>query len=1047
MRARPTSLLLLVLLSASAELACTTTQQPAAPRALERPEHLDVVCMHLYDRQDNGDLIAVPPSARPVSQCGSSASSAESWVSSANRLLGFVSQGARGELALVDFTGQGTVDVERGVPGVTSIPVGADVRDVASGSDGRLVFVSSADPAKPAIYAVPTERVLGPLDNATPDAARVALAVTSWPSCALPEAPGSITVIAHPERGATEAPYDVIVALPGREGRDGGGKLVVIDPRPFARGAGLDASAGTTVAPGSLAACPVIGAISLDSALPTRFAAPRTWSNGVDYAEVDTSSVAPSVSATCSASVSVASPSIAFAPGARPIAGAVARVNDVLFVADESLPLVHVIDVSNPAAPVERNPLVLTKRNKITRPFGVPAIAVGPTTRRYTRPLYAVDGEDGSLAVFEVDDNVGRDVQVPMRRPNAELNPFQPIDRIAFSAPVRTLTIARNDVPVDTTAAGSLAASATGLLCNPSPNAVDALGAYRDLGGAYRAGDANARFPLGPTRLRGVFAFAGLSTGQIVILDVDDWDAPCRRPDPMSAAAGLAASPFAVPQDAPTSPDDLNPYHVPFAYNSSMLALGSPVTGEGVFPVSAPNRARSRYLLRSDASGGSRLPYLTQAPLLSDGTASLPTTGPNARMSPALRPTAPETGIADPSWVTGLTAIDPTQKSLDPLYAQSSTWLPEGPAIGPRFSYEDLTTQVDQDWYVARDGALPGFGSTRGKLTVDARQTTMTLASLSGPLCERGIEDYRIGLARAQLMQRELRAAGLPAIDGLENRVTDYVQLVGDVPLQGDPWWSAPDWEDGGTCSDPSGPTADTRFDFCSRLYGVGDVGARNVQRDFPILEAYADRLSLGLFSTAGNPTASEASIPSRFVAKVDANSSIWLQRARCCFAKQSAYRVRAGSQWVVTGTARGFMHHVQTRASDSACVLSCDASDRLLNSRALEVPRPAAGTSVAAPNRRSPLAYRNPSFAFVLWAGENPSQRGWLWQFSTRGQFIPYVWDMTSAGLSSGTVNVLLSEIVSLDAFGQLAIVDSGARGIVVFDLSTMAFAATPYL
>jgi hypothetical protein len=1047
MRARPSSLSLLSVVSLSALAGCTTAQQPATPRALERPEHLDVACMHLYDRQENGDLVAVVPSARPLSQCGSSASSSESWVASANRLVGFVSQGARGELALIDFTGQGTIDVERGVPGVSAIPVGANVVDVATGADGRLMFVSSADPAKPAIYAVPTERVLGPLDNATPDAARLPLAITSWPACALPEAPGAITVVPHPERPSTEAPYDLIVALPGREGRDGSGKIVVLDPRPFARGAGLDTSAGSSVAPGSLAACPVVGAISLDGSTPTRFGAVKTWGNGVDYAPVDTSAVAPPISTTCSALAPTASTTIAFEPGARPVAGAVARVDDTLFVADATLPLVHVIDLSNAAAPVEKNPLVLTKRDRTTRAFGVPAIAVGPVTRRYTRPLYAVDGEDGSVAVFEIDATVGREVQVPMRRPNPELNPLQPVDRIAFSAPVRTLAIARNDVPVDTTATGSLTASATGLLCNPSPNAVDGRGAYRDLGAAYRASDANARFPLGPTRLRGVFAFAGLTNGQVVILDVDDWDAPCRRPDPMDATANLGASPFAVPQSAPSGVDDLDPYHVPFAYVTGTSATGSPVTGEAVFPVSAPHRARSRYLLRSDASGGSRLPYLAQAPLLSDGTASLPTTGPNASDSPALRPTAPESNIADPAWVSGLTSIDPTQKKLDPLYAQASTWLPTGAAIGPRFSYEDPTTQLDQDWYAARDGALPGFGTTRGKLTVDARQTSMTLASLSGPLCERGIEDYRIGLARAQQAQRELRAAGLPAVDGLETRVTDYVQLLGDVPVQGDPWWSAPDWDEGGTCSDPAGPSADTRFDFCSRLYGSGDSAARNVQRDFPILEAYADRLTLGLFDTAGNPTASETSIPARFVAKVDANSSIWLQRARCCFAKQTAYRVRAGGQWIVSGSASGFLHHVKTRASDGACVLSCDVADRLLNGRTLEVPRPAAGTSVAAPNRRSPLAFRNPAFSFVLWAGQKPSQRGWLWQFSTRGQFIPYTWDMTSAGLSSRTVNVLLSELVPIDPFGQLAIVDAGSRGIVVFDLSTMSFATTPYL
>ncbi len=1032
---------------AAAAAGCTTTAQPSIPRALERPEHLDVACMRLFEPNAAGILTPVTPAARPLSECGSPASSSASWTSSASRLVGFVSQGIRGEVAVLDLSGQSAVDLEKGVPGVTSIPVGANVRDLATGADGRMLFVSSSDPKKPAIYALPTERVLGPLDDVTPIEARPPMVLTSWPACALPEEPGAITIVPHPERGANEAPYDVVVALPGREGRDGGGKLLVLDPRPFARGAGLDTSAGDAVAPGSLAACPVVGAIRLDASAPARLAPSRTWPNGVEHGVVDTSTVAPPVAVGCTAFAPTDPLTVAFAPGARSAAGAIERDGNRLFVADEALPLVHVIDVSNPTEPVEREPLVLTKSRKSTRAFGVPAIALGPVTRRYTRPLYAVDGEDGSLAVFDIDDTTGREAQQPMRRPNPEFNPAQPVDRVAFSSPIRTLAMARHDVPVDTTAAGDLVASATGLLCNPSPNALDANGAYRDLGAAYRANDPNARVALGPTRLRGVFGFVGLASGQVVILDIEDWDAPCRRPDPMDAASNLAASPFVVPQSPAVSRDDLDPYHVPFAYTSGSTMLGSPVSGEAVFPVSAPNRPRSRLLLRSDAAGGGRLPYLTQAPLLSDGSASLPTTGPSADQSPALRPTAPDLGVADPAWVTGLTSIDPALKSLDPLYAQASTWLPTGPAIGPRFAYEDLTTHLDQDWFVTREGALPGFGTTRGKLSVDASGTTMTLASLSGPLCARGIEDYRIGLARAQQVQRELRAAGLPAVSGLEQRVSDYVQLVGDVPAKGDPWWSASDWEEGGTCSDPAGPSADTRYDFCARLYGQGDGALRNVQRDFPILEAYDDRLTLGLFDTAGNPTASEVSIPNRFVARVDASSSLWLQRARCCFAKQAAYRVRAGGAWLVSGSTSGLLHHVKARANDGACTLTCDAADRLLNGRVLEIPRPAAGTSVAAPGRKSPLAFRNPAFSFVMWSGARASERGWNWQFSVRGGFVPYTWDMTSLGLSQRSVNVLLSEMVPLDSFGQLAIVDAGARGVVLIDLTTMGFGATPYL
>jgi hypothetical protein len=43
--------------------------------------------------------------------------------------------------------------------------------------------------------------------------------------------------------------------------------------------------------------------------------------------------------------------------------------------------------------------------------------------------------------------------------------------------------------------------------------------------------------------------------------------------------------------------------------------------------------------------------------------------------------------------------------------------------------------------------------------------------------------------------------------------------------------------------------------------------------------------------------------------------------------------------------------------------------------------------------------------------------------------------------------VNVLLSEIVPVDPFGHMAVVDAGSRGITLFDLATMSVAVTPYL
>ena len=143
------------------------------------------------------------------------------------------------------------------------------------------------------------------------------------------------------------------------------------------------------------------------------------------------------------------------------------------------------------------------------------------------RPFEPIS-DDGRPAFSDVTDPMTAD-RFPMRRPHPELNPFQPPDRIALGAPVVAVAFARHDFPLTRVKGVSVPNAKTGLLCNPNPN-LDPQGDPADLGVYYRANSTDPTVGLGPGRLRGVFAFATLSNGQIVAIDVDDWDAPCRRP-------------------------------------------------------------------------------------------------------------------------------------------------------------------------------------------------------------------------------------------------------------------------------------------------------------------------------------------------------------------------------------------------------------------------------------------------------------------------------------------------------------------------------------
>ena len=81
------------------------------------------------------------------------------------------------------------------------------------------------------------------------------------------------------------------------------------------------------------------------------------------------------------------------------------------------------------------------------------------------------DGQNGSVMVFDITDPVSSPHE-PLQRPHAELNPFMPPDRLAFSAPVATLAFVQHDWPLPSQTEGSNPINQyTGLLCNPSPDA------------------------------------------------------------------------------------------------------------------------------------------------------------------------------------------------------------------------------------------------------------------------------------------------------------------------------------------------------------------------------------------------------------------------------------------------------------------------------------------------------------------------------------------------------------------------------------------------
>lgn len=995
-------------LGASAS-SCATTPPNVPVRTFERAQKVDVVCLRV-NQADGTPLDFADIRALPQGECAPVPALANG-AALPNHLYATVTQTTRGELAVVDLTAGGVVDEDRSTPGINFIPVGVNPTDVVTASDAQMVFVSSADPNHMAIYGIPSVRLLGDQQGPAP------LRLTDLPACALPQPPQALAMAA-----AANAPGYVVVAML-RAWAGMPARIVTVDPTPM-----LGAAPA-----GAFAPCSIVGVTGLATKLPASWAAGAAWPDGVPYADAgDLRDAEPSLGAQCAsasdAGAADASHPMAFGPldDPRPTSMAIRDDVRVLYVGDDALPIIHVVDLSNPASPRELEPLLATSVAEPARRVSVGAIAISPSTSAFARWLYAVDSKDGSLMVYDVTDPA-KSPRTPLVRPHPELAPLQPVDRLRFVAPVATVAFVQHDWPYTIFDDAGASHAYEGVVCNPNPNV-----ASTDKGYAYRADQVgriqtNAIVENLPARLRGVFAFATLSNGTIVAIDVDDRDAPCRRPDPMDGTHATGS--LDLPEPPPASGDDRDPYHAPSA--------GSAVTSEDFFPVSAPHRPRSNFLLRDDPTTGLHIPNAVGTPQLFDATgAPVSTSGAEAVSKPFLAATQLPAGFVDPS--------------TNPPASSSPT---AGALPSVRVSFDDPTVHVNQDWTITYEGTLPTVRGVSAHWQTSDGYRTLQLTAGGAGFCRRGIEDYRVGQARAKAALASMSAQP----PDLARWTADYVEITDDLLDPSDPYWGLHGDDD--ECWDPRLASAGDRYDACNQTFGAsGSSADQFLARDFPILEAYDDRLVVGRFGWQpqdgqGNPVSE--STTNRVVVSADDGNAPFLKMARCCFHHQASFKARAGGEWLAVGANNiGMLHHVRADAS-GACVLSCDPNDALLASRAFDVPRAPANDCtklVAAPDRNSPLAMRNPFFSFVVWSGCAPAFPGFgdhtlttrdmIWKSSLSGGFVPVTVPLTGNTTSA----VSPQSMRFIDSLGQLAVVDGSSQGLVLIDLNTVAFAHAPY-
>ncbi len=958
--------LLLVMLLGGCQQAPVT--QPL--RSLERSGAVSFVC------------VGPDGQGRDINDC-------PDYASGQNRLLALVTQTLRGEVAVVDLTAGNVVDVDRSTPGYNFLPIGANPVSIVSTPGGVATFVGVAEAGKEGIYALPSSCV-GPPQKKSDGGYEQVRDLTSWPACKLPSAPGSMTILIDPpkdddnnpatpkrERASCSAPYSDDAGAVGQAvaatrsecpadlaletNPPGRRKLAVALPK-LGEIAIIDAQQLLDRPPGSFGACPVekwvhpqvdLPASGIKQPLP-----PDLQKAGCTPPELN-----------------YGPPSQSFL--SRPAGFALS--DKKLYVADRGAPVVHVFDVSDPCNISEQPPLLPESLDSPGRVVTTSRVAVSPLTTDGKRFAYAIDETQGSVMIFDV--SPGSSNRTPIVRPGSPWLPFEAPDRLAFSSPARDVTFALRDVPIPDPQTG---VTQIGELCNPDPSIpTDSVAAL------YRT-SSDLSTGAGPRKLRGVFGFVMLASGQIAVIDEDDFDAACRRP----VEANHASTPdFRGCADDPKS---ISSYEV-----TSGGASKATVSDEMSCNVVERHRTRSANFVLADSTTGVRAPALRSYPRLHTPQGSAPGPGTEPMML----------GV-------DFSATTPAQVFIGPDYfksGDSSRPLDIDPATAKDDSLvlpfnEPRAYAAKEDFSLTYEGPIMGDRNT-GVIAASS-------ADFSDPgafFCDRGVEDYDATLAYAK------DSLGISAdLDRFATQHADYVQIKSTVPDASDSYWKT-------DAAKECGGEANGHFN-CVGLFGTKDTPT--VARDLRIREAYTDHLVVEPRS-----------------------SGVKMSTVRCCFPAEQTYTIRGGGQWILIGSQSGFRNHMTT-AADGRCVADCNPRRELLKGRAFEIRTKAQANACAVKKggpsdcpmvgcvadsepvqSDNPCVFSSLDARFAVYRGSEPSERDTSFTWTTTGGFSPLFADLTSQ-----TSSVLPLSMVFVPQIGQLAVADGAAEGLALVSLDSVA-------
>jgi hypothetical protein len=916
----------------------------------------------------------------------------------ATRLYSLITQPATDEVALVDTWEADVVDLDRSIPGFSFLRLPSRPGDIATTPGGRASFVGLITLDKTGIAAIPTTCLTDPGN------AQAGRDVTSFPACSLPAVPGEIMVLVEPPNadgvvgaacGAAEPEeLEPPGADPGRDcganlttedGPRGRRKLVVSLP-DLGQLVVVDAQTILDGAPGSFAPCAIEQTLELAASEVDPAARRQTPPPELD---------APGCTIVYPAHPE---PPASFAP--RP-AGFAAEGNR-LYVADEGAPLIHVLDTSSACALTELPPLLPMAFDDPERVVYTSRLAASPLTPSGKRFVYAIDKTDLPPSVMAFDVSSSSSDRTPIVRRGSVRALFEPPDRIQFSAPAADVAFALRDLPLADPVTGVAEA---GVHCDPNPEigASSAAALYRPNSDQTQG----AR----PRLLRGLFGLVMLSNGLVTVIDVDDFDAPCRRP-------------------STTNPSDTPDFRGCFGDTGLPETLSADgritVTEEISCNMVQPHRARSATFGLVSSNAGVTAPSLRALPrfatpdLSSQGTIEERPKMLGVPFEPATPGGAPVAAVVN---VGNTSYGGATELPIDPNTADQNTLTL--PLVEPR------AYPLSDRAQVVYEGAITGtFPSGFMHLTTEPNGGTYgDVADSTASFCDRGVSDVAV---MREFGREELGIAKAEA-DAFAEFHSDYVQITGDFPEPRDPYWVLP----------RAPECAEVERSVCSRVFGSHTARDLDPARELTVVEAYQGRLSV---KPRNAGTAEEAAEVARMVS--------------CCFPAGTEYTVRASRQWVMlTDSAPTFRHDITAREEGGQfrCVRDCNPRRRYDRSRIFELTasEPCATCRVGASSPQpgldvcgydaseGPVALGDPAAAcifenlnarFAIYRGLQPSVRGMSFTWNTTGGFATLAASLTA--LSSAVSPQRINYLPDYQAF---AVLDAASLGLSLINLDAL--------